>query len=345
MDTIKSTLAQNFGGAAHNLAGTSQQFNIESDVPDLSGKVALITGGSEGIGYATAYTLLKHNVSRVFIISMREEVQSAAEESVRTHLGDTFADRITFFQADLSDLKAVTEIASKVSSQTDRLDILCLNAARGIMTYQTTPYIIDRHMAVNHIGHVTLTSHLLPVLKKTASDKSTTVRIQIQSSNAHQGSPKDTKFASIDEIQQDLGPNGQYGRSKLANLLYARYLARHLAKEHPNILANATHPGVVETKMSTEDIHEPYPKLGYAMDVGLKPFKKDIWEGCVSTVYAATTIKESGKYVCPPVAFEEGSELARDEELGEQLMKLTREIVKEKFRSESVDRGCPLKDY
>ena len=52
--------------------------------------------------------------------------------------------------------------------------------------------------------------------------------------------------------------------------------------------------------------------MGYAMGVGLKPFKKDIWEGCVSTVYAATTVTESGKYICPPVVFEEGSELARD---------------------------------
>lgn len=343
MDAIKSTLAENFGGAAHRSADQAQQFNIETDVPDLSGKVALITGGSEGIGYATAYTLLKHNVSRVFIISMREEVQDQAEESVRKHLGDTFADRLTFFQCDMSDLKEVTNIAKQVSSQTDRLDILCLNAARGIMTYQTTPYIIDRHMAVNHLGHVTLTSHLLPLLKKTAEKD--TVRIQVQSSNAHQGSPKDTKFATIDELQNDLGPNGQYGRSKLASLLYARYLARHLTVSHPNILANATHPGVVETKMSTEDIHEPYPKLGYAMDVGLKPFKKDIWDGCVSTVYAATAVTESGKYICPPVIFEEGSELARDAELGEQLMKLTREIVKEKFGSESVEKGCPLKDY
>ena len=344
MDTIKSTLAQNLGGVAHNLAGSAQQFSIENDVPDLSNKVALVTGGSEGIGYATAYTLLKHNIARVFIISLREDVQSQAEESVRKHLGDTFADRLTFFQCDLSDLPAVAQLAKQVSSQTDRLDILSLNAGRGIMTYQTTDYMIDRHMALNHIGHVTLTSHLLPLLKSTASPTNK-VRIQIQSSNAHQGSPKDTKFATIDELQQDLGPNGQYGRSKLANLLYARYLAAHLTKAHPNILANATHPGVVETKMSTEDIHEPYPKLGYAMDIGLKPFKKDIWEGCVSTVFAATAIEESGKYVCPPATFEAGSALANDAELGEQLMRLTREIVKEKFGSQSVDKGCPLKDY
>lgn len=76
-------------------------------------------------------------------------------------------------------------------------------------------------MALNHFGHVILTSQLLPLIKKTASP-STLARIVYQSSNLHEGTPSDTKFASLDEINRDLGPNPQYGRSKLAELLYAR---------------------------------------------------------------------------------------------------------------------------
>lgn len=113
------------------------------------------------------------------------------------------------------------------------------------MTAQLTDKGVDRHMAINHVAHVILTSHLLPVLKKSAQKG--TVRIGIQASNAHQGAPSDTKFASLEEINKDSGPNGQYGRSKLAGILYARYLARHLSKEHPSIVANATHPGFVST--------------------------------------------------------------------------------------------------
>jgi len=191
---------------------------------------------------------------------------------------------------------------------------------------------------------VTLCSHLLPLLKETAK-KTDYVRIHAQSSNAHEGTPKDCKFASLEELNQDLGPSAQYGRSKLANLLYMRYLARHLSKEHPNILANATHPGVVETKMSTQDIHEPYPIMGYAMSVLMKPVKKDQWMGAASLLYASTKTTNTGEYICPPAVPESGSGLANDEQLGEQLMKLTRELVKEKFGSESVDKGCPLKDY
>lgn len=194
------------------------------------------------------------------------------------------------------------------------------------------------------MGHVILTSHLLPTWKKTAAEGNK-VRIVYQSSNAHQGSPSDTKFASLDELNQDLGPNGLYGRSKLAELLYARYLARHLTTSHPNILANATHPGIVETKMSKTDIHEAFPIGGYAMSVGLNPFKKDNFMGAVSTMFAATKTEKSGEYICPPAVPEAGSELSQNEELGEQLMKLTREIIKEKTYSESAAKGCPFKDY
>ena len=61
--------------------------------------------------------------------------------------------------------------------------------------------------------------------------------------------------------------------------------------------------------------------------------------------YAATVTEKSGEYICPPADPESGSELARSDQLGEDLMKLTREIVTEKTRSESVDKGCPMTDY
>jgi len=152
----------------------------------------------------------------------------------------------------------VKEVADEIKHDTDRLDMLVNNSGIGILTPQKTDYGVDRHMAVNHVGHVVLTTHLLPLLFETARD-GTTVRISQQASNAHQGAPKDTQFASLDEINSDAGPNGQYGRSKLANILFARYIDRTVTKNgHPNVLMNATHPGVVSTKQSVADIHEPY---------------------------------------------------------------------------------------
>ena len=77
----------------------------------------------------------------------------------------------------------------------------------------------------------------------------------------------------------------------------------------------------------------------------MEPFKKDQFEGALSTLFAATTIKDSGKYVCPPAIIEPGSELSQSEELGENLMALTRKLVTDIKRADSVDKGCPMKDY
>lgn len=112
---------------------------------------------------------------------------------------------------------------------------------------------VDSHIALNHCGHVILTSHLLPLLSSTSSPSSP-ARVVLLSSNAHQGAPKDVKFESVDELNQDLGANGQYGRSKLANLLYARWAGRNITPKNPNVLVNAVHPGVVSTKQSTQDM-------------------------------------------------------------------------------------------
>ncbi|KAH3976942.1 hypothetical protein HBI56_016130 [Parastagonospora nodorum] len=345
MQAVKNTIAENLGNqilGSHSLAPKDQQFALE-EVPDLSGKVALVTGGSEGIGYGCTHTLLSKNVSKLFILSQSEDIVTDAINAITQEMGKDKADRVVFIQCDLSDWEQTGKAAFEIADKTDRLDILINNAARGIMSYQLNKAGIDLHMATNHFGHVVLTSHLLPLLKSTA-DKGDTVRIVQLGSNAHEMAPKDTKFASIDELNTDLGPNPQYGRSKLAAILYARYLDRHLHSKYPNILSNATHPGIVETRQSTEHIHEAYPLLGYGMSVGAQPFKKSQFEGCVSTMFAATKTDKSGQYICPPAIVEPGSELANDEKLGEQLMDLTWKVVKEKTKSSSSDKGCPFKE-
>lgn len=80
------------------------------------------------------------------------------------------------------------------------------------------------------------------------------------------------------------------------------------------------------------------------MSKGLDPFKKDQFEGALSIMYIATVTKESGEYVCPPAVPEAGSSQAQDAALGDQLMKLTRELVAEKTKADSVDKGCPFDD-
>lgn len=81
------------------------------------------------------------------------------------------------------------------------------------------------------------------------------------------------------------------------------------------------------------------------MSVGMKPFKKDQWMGCVSAMFAATKTEKSGEYICPPAIPEEGNALYQKEGLDEQLMKLTEQIVKDKMYDESVGKGCPMEFY
>ncbi|KAJ3540206.1 hypothetical protein NM208_g5162 [Fusarium decemcellulare] len=323
-----NTVAENFGGPAAKLG--TKQFSL-TDTPSLTDKVAVVTGGSEGIGYGVTHTLLEHDIRKLFILSVSEEVVRGAKKSVAEELGQDKADRTEWIKCDLSDWDETKKAAEQIKNSTDRLDILVNNAGRGIMTYQLTDYGVDRHMAVNHFGHALLTSNLLPLLKKTAEEYGT-VRIVNLASNAHQGAPKDTKFESLDELNQDLRPNPQYGRSKLANILYARYFARHVTnKGFPKVLMNAVHPGVVSTRQSTEHIHEPYPLAGYMVSTVMEPFKKDQFEGALSSIYAATVTEKSGEYICPPAVPEAGTELSQDEQLGEQLMELTRKVISDKF--------------
>lgn len=216
-----------------------------------------MTGGSEGIGYGVTHTLLSHNIARVFILSPSASVVAGAGAALANELGPAAAARTAWLQCDLADWAAVAAVADRIAREAPRLDVLVNNAGRGIMTAERTDYGVDRHMAVMHFGHVILTSRLLPLMKRTAADRGVTVRISNQASNVHNLAPRDTRFESLEEINEDVGPNGQYGRAKLAVMLYARWFARHVTNAgHPRLLMNSTHPGFVSTKMSKVDIFE-----------------------------------------------------------------------------------------
>ncbi|KAJ8083475.1 hypothetical protein PM082_009349 [Marasmius tenuissimus] len=327
INKVKDELAENFGGAAHK-AGT-HQFSLDNDVPDLTGKVAVVTGGSEGIGFGATHTLLKHNISKLYILSLSEETVQGARNTVAQDLGQEAVNKTVWKQCDMGDWKRAKEVTDGILRDNDRLDILINNAGRGIMTYELTDYGVDRHMAVNHFCHAILTSRLLPLMRKTAKNGDT-VRTPLQASNVHHSTPSDTRFESLEELNQDLGPNPLYGRSK--PILYARWFARNVTDAgHPNLLMNATHPGIVNTHMSKADIHEPYPLGGYAMSHGIKPLKKDQFEGATSTVFTATVTGRSGQYINPPAKPEPGSKASQDDKLRDRLIELTRTVYKEKM--------------
>ena len=148
VDGVKSTIAENFGGASHSLASPEHQFSLE-EVPDLSGKVAIVTGGSQGIGYGCTHTLLSRNIKHIFILSVSEDVIDDALKAIESEMGAEAAKKVTWMKCDISNWMQVKTTADKIAASTDRIDILICNAARGIMTYQLTDYGVDLHMALN----------------------------------------------------------------------------------------------------------------------------------------------------------------------------------------------------
>ena len=147
MQAVKQTIAQNIGvGGSHELVPEHQQFDLK-DTPDLTGKVAVVTGGSEGIGYGDVFTFLEHGIEKVFILSVSHEVIAGALKDIADKLGEDKAKKVTWYECDISDWRAVKKTADEIASETDRLDILINNAGRGIMTYQLTDYGVDRHVS------------------------------------------------------------------------------------------------------------------------------------------------------------------------------------------------------
>jgi len=189
-------------------------------------------------------------------------------------------------------------------------------------------------MQVNHIAQFHLFMTLLPVLKKTPNS-----RLVLQSSDLHKAAQSSTKFASLDELNTDIGATYLYNRTKLAQALIVRALARRLkAGGIQGPWVNATHPGGVKTDQPKQAV-DAYGTLGKVGVALVAPLLKDpIDDGCRPALFAATadaiaTEGIQGQYIIPDRKVTEPSSQAQDEQLGEQLWKLTVQILEQKLGS------------
>jgi retinol dehydrogenase-12 len=196
-----------------------------------------------------------------------------------------------------------------------RLDVLILNA--GIMASPpgTTEQGYEIQFGTNHIGHALLTKLLLPTLLETAKAPGADVRVVSLSSAGHALAPG--KGILFDQLKTDMASTWtmtRYGQSKLANVLFAK----ELAKRYPQITAVSLHPGVVNTELYRST--SKWFLVGRLMDVAKKWAYTSVQDGAKNQLWAATAKEvKSGEYYTPVGVTGQGSRLSGDEKLAEKL--------------------------
>lgn len=240
-------------------------FDATNEIPDLSGKAILITGGTAGLGYETALSFAAHTPGQIFFTGRSQPSADKLIKEVNTKFPGV---PITFIRCDLASLESVRNAAKEVVSKTERLDIFMANAGIMGVAPGLTKDGYEIQFGTNHMGHALLVKLLTPLLDSTAKQYGD-VRIVWNTSLGYRGAPPSNpiQFDKVKTTQTDiffiLGHWIRYGQSKLANLLYARAFAQH----HPTITSVSIHPGVSATGLVTS-MSLPNRLFVYATNVG-----------------------------------------------------------------------------
>src|SRR5690242_6300965 len=294
-----------------------------SDMPDLTGKTAVVTGANSGIGYYTALELARHGAD-VVVAARNTEKGDAAVAAIRKELDDN-AGLVRLEQLDLGSL---TSIAAFAERWTGSLDLLVNNA--GVMTpprYRETEDGFELQFGTNHLGHYALTGRLLPALLSAPKPRVVTV-----SSIAH----GDGRESVLDgNPREGYSPQRAYGNSKLANLLFAAELQRRATAAGAPLLSVAAHPGVSHTNLVTSpDGLGAIPGVKYVAPLFLRLAFQSAQRGAEPTLLAATA-DEPFPYTGPqrlresrgPAGSAKRSRLARDEDLAAKLWTTSEELT------------------
>jgi NAD(P)-dependent dehydrogenase (short-subunit alcohol dehydrogenase family) len=248
---------------------TSQQSTIQ-----LDGKVAVVTGGSSGIGQYTALGLAR--MGAAVVITARNPARLA--ETAAWLKSQAPGAVIETEQVDFAALGSVRAVAARIAERHPRIDILVNNAGLAMARRTITEEGFEAIFQINHLAPFLLTDLLMPTLKAAEN-----ARIVNVASNASVHSIID--FNDL-QLEKGWGPMKVYGRSKLMNILFTVELARRL--EGTGITANALHPGFVGTRIANK---------GWAIDwlwALIKLFVLSPAQGAETPVYLASSRDVAG---------------------------------------------------
>lgn len=241
------------------------RWNI-SDIPDQSGRTAVITGANTGLGYETAIALAGRRAHVVLAVRDLDKGKAAADLIARRSPGA----EVTVQQLDLTSLASIQEAADQLIASHDQLDLLINNAGVMMTPKATTKDGFELQLGTNHLGHFAFTGRLMGLLLATPLSRVVTV-----SSTGH-------RFGRMrfDDLQSEhrYSRLGAYGQSKLANLLFTYELQRRLTDT--DTIAVAAHPGG-----SSSELARSLPRV---VQLGFGLLEQPTEMGALPTLRAAT---------------------------------------------------------
>ena len=276
----------------------------------MAGRTVLVTGGSGGIGRATAVGLAIMGAHVAITGRDRERTESAARE-IRTAGGG----EVDVVVADLSSQSEVRRLADEVLQSLSRIDVVVNNVGGYWHTRHITADGLERTFALNHLAPFLLTNLLIERLKQSAPARVVTV-----SSSAHRSGRID-----FDDLQGERSYSGAraYGQSKLANLLFTYELASRL--QGTSVTANALHPGVVRTAFGAEDAST----VQRLFTPFVRPFLRSPAEGAATSIHLASAPdleQVTGRYFANSKP-KTSSKRSYDEDAAARLWQLSADLV------------------
>ena len=292
---------------------------------DMTGKTVLVTGGNTGIGKHTVIALASMGATLVFTSRNLRKGDVA-----RAHIREAAEGKqVECMELDLASFRSIESFAAAFLDRYERLDVLILNAGLILGERRETEEGFETTLGVNHIGHFYLTQ-----LRRERLEASAPARVVVVASEAHRYATRGLDFDDL-MSEKRYRPNRAYGASKLANIYFARELARRL--EGTGVTANSLHPGVVRTEFGGSD---DMKGLLWRIFVGglLRPFMISPQRGARTSVYLASAPEVEGKtggyYVrCKPAS---GSRAARDDEAARRLWDVTEGWVEQAKATKST---------
>jgi NAD(P)-dependent dehydrogenase (short-subunit alcohol dehydrogenase family) len=272
----------------------------------VKGKVVVVTGSNVGIGLETAVGVAAQGATTVLACRNQDKAEAAAKEVTRR----TWNDDVHVVALDLADLASVAAAADNILSRWPRLDVLVNNAGGTWSGRQATVQGFEYTFGVNHLGHFYLTNLLLPRLETGAP-----ARVVNLTSVGHHFARHGMRF---DDLQSEHGYDAMeaYCRSKLANVLFTRELAKRLG-DRP-VTVNAAHPGPVRSGFGMDGDLTGF--MGFGMKL-VRPFEISATRGAKTSIYLASSPAVTDKTGMYWVRSKPGhmSRLARDDAAAARL--------------------------